>query len=1242
MIRSRLRYGAGLLVVAFFVSCVDGESPSVPVTSTASVAVVPVFQAIVGDGAPAPGEISRIRVTARLASDDSVLETFLREVDPSATEWTLSLEIPVPDGGGATLLTIELISVTDGAETVEWSGRSAPIQLTAGPSTQPVTVPVVRGPPENIGVTAISVTPDSARIPEGGTVQLETIVSTDGTAGTRAFWTALDPTVGVDDNGLVTGIAPGLGRVAVGAGAHADTARIFVDATANAVVVTPDSVLVDGLGASAGFSASVVDARGAPVAGYDVQWRSLDPLVAASLGGGEFTSRSAGRARVVVRVVQDSTLADTALVVVSPPPFDVMVRKTTPSEQVVRGDTILFVIEAANLGEGPAGEVVVRDPLPEGLDFVDVTTTAGDYRPADGAWSVGLLSSGATQRLTIRAVVTAAAGSRILNVARLVGVAADADPLPDNNEASAAVEVLARRADLAIAKTVDRGRVTPGDTVVFRVGLRNLGPHTARSVRVRDLLPARLDLLEAAATGGRLSADSLIWRFDSIRAGDEFILEVITRAGDFRPDEAGTVNVARIESSGTTDPNAANQRAEAEVVIDRVRADIALSKTADRSQASVGDTVGFRVVVVNRGPGRATEVRVQEAIDSTAFMVVSGRVTEGQVDTARALWSIGVMVPGQADTLELLATVEAGASGRTVFNRAYSLGLRDEVDPDASNDTATVAVSAGANTTDLRVLKTADRSTAFERDTVKFVVLVQNAGPAPVDSLVVQDSLFAGLSYLSHSLRRGTFDPQTGRWNLGAMAVGRLDTLELLATVQSGRAGSTVHNTAFLRSWTGASDSDTQDNGQTASVSIQGVDLSVVKSAADTVVSEGDTVRFTVRLTNHSSRTVTNVVVRDTVPQGLVFVKDSLSSGIFTSGTGQWSVPSVASGATEELRTVYVVSSGQGGRQIRNEARREAGDQTDTQPSNDVSTAEVRVRPANADVQISKSAGSSTAFETDTLDFTIVAKNVGPASVDSLVVRDSLSAGLSYVSHQGPGSFDAGTGRWTVGSLAAGKADTIRLRYRVHIGQANKTVSNSALAVGRSSGTVDPDSSNDQASTSVSIQGIDLAMHKEASHSFAAVGDTVRFVVRAENKSNKRLTNVVIRDTIPAALMFVDSIVGNGSYDRSTGLWTMPSMAPLASDSLVVRVVVPSAPPGTRFRNEAQRVSTDQTDTNPENDVATVEVEVYSNVNTLSPSSGPLPQEDRSVSLPRVDHFPRPITTWSRTGIPRARPADAN
>lgn len=249
-------------------------------------------------GADAGAAVNRIRLVARERATNQELGRTVTDVDASAAEWQLSIDLKLPNAALTNVVvTIELLNVAGGVETAEWSG-SATVTVSPGQTQSPATLELFRGPLGNLTITAVRISGAVASVIEGSTLQLS--ASAEGaSSATQIFWGALDPTVAtVSSSGAVQTLLPGRARIVAVAGPRADTVSITVLQRQAAVQVTPDLVTLAGLGAVGAFTARIVDPRGAPISGAGVNWSVADAGIAESLGNGQFRARGSGSTTV--------------------------------------------------------------------------------------------------------------------------------------------------------------------------------------------------------------------------------------------------------------------------------------------------------------------------------------------------------------------------------------------------------------------------------------------------------------------------------------------------------------------------------------------------------------------------------------------------------------------------------------------------------------------------------------------------------------------------------------------------------------------------------------------------------------------------------------------------------------------------------------------------------------------------------------------------------------------------------
>ncbi len=184
-------------------------------------------------------------------------------------------------------------------------------------------------------------------------------------------------------------------------------------------------------------------------------------------------------------------------------------------------DLVGFFVMVTNDGPATVQNVVVSDPLPNGLAFVSAHTRAGGYDPSSGLWAVGAIAPGERRALTIVARVDRE-GS-ITNTARLIG-GLDADLLLEDNASSVTVSA-DPAADIEIS-VEGLDKISVNGTGPYVVRARNLGPSHATGVTVTAGIPLGLSFRNALASAGAYSAGTGEWMIGALRAGEAATLIV--------------------------------------------------------------------------------------------------------------------------------------------------------------------------------------------------------------------------------------------------------------------------------------------------------------------------------------------------------------------------------------------------------------------------------------------------------------------------------------------------------------------------------------------------------------------------------------------------------------------------------------------------------------------------------------------------------------------------------------------
>ncbi len=168
------------------------------------------------------------------------------------------------------------------------------------------------------------------------------------------------------------------------------------------------------------------------------------------------------------------------------------------------------------------------------------------------------------------------------------------------------------------------------------------------------------------------------------------------------------------------------------------------------------------------------------------------------------------------------------------------------------------------------------------------------------------------------------------------------------------------------------------------------------------------------------------------------------------------------------------------------------------------------------------------------VDFALLVANAGNDTARAVSVVDTLSASWQLLATDPRGSQPAaGVARWSLGDLAPGQRDTLRLSARVLPPQADGArVDNTAWlhVAGRPSV---------QASAAVAVQGA-LELHKWAALDSLHPGQLVRYTLAYQNRSLAAVAGAALIDSLPPGLRLVEA--PGGTVDDAVVVWALPEV----------------------------------------------------------------------------------------------------
>lgn len=716
-------------------------------------------------------------------------------------------------------------------------------------------------------------------------------------------------------------------------------------------------------------------------------------------------------------------------------------------------------------------------------------------------------------------------------------------------------------ADLAVVKTVNNAAPNVGDTITFTVTVTNNGPSVANSVQITDSFPVspELTFLSATASQGAYNGGTGVWTVGTVGVGAANRKTLTITARVNRPTTVGALPATLTNSATVTgveelDPNPGNNTGTATET--PKYADLGVKKTTSNVSPNVGEVITYTVSLFNLGTAAATNVQVTDALPANV-QFVSATAAGGTSFTKTAtggVWNVPSIAPGQT----LLLTLRAKALSAGIGFNTVTITKSDVYDPNSKNDTAKTPTNP--TEADLYLTKTVNNARPNVGDNVTFTITVQNLGPSAAADVKVNDILPAGLEYVSSTASAGTYDDGTGVWEVTpSLGAGSTQTLEVTARVKDPGTGPAAAQKNSATATTSTTDPDPDNNTDDVTVAPKQADVAITKTVSNPTPKVGDVITFTLTVANYGPDTATNVVATDVLPAGLTFVSATASQGSYASGSGVWTVGTVASSVFPTLTIRARVDSPTPGT-IPSTATN-AADVTATEydPDRTNNHDEVDETPQYADLAVQKDVDNATPNVGDVIAFTITLDNLGADAAGNVTVLDQLPAGLQFVSAvPSQGSYSATTGVWTVGTVDPLDTQTLVILAKVlapAAGGIPPTQTNTASV--RTSDQYDPDTSNNSDSASETPQYADLDVDKVVSNDKPKLGETVTFTITLVNNGIDDATGVTIADKLPTGLSFVAANPAAGtSYDPVTGIWDVGTLANGGSTTLTIDAIV--------------------------------------------------------------------------------------
>ncbi|MHB8499866.1 MAG: C25 family cysteine peptidase [Candidatus Acidiferrales bacterium] len=514
---------------------------------------------------------------------------------------------------------------------------------------------------------------------------------------------------------------------------------------------------------------------------------------------------------------------------------------------------------------------------------------------------------------------------------------------------------------------------------------------------------------------------------------------------------------------------------------------LSITDTAAPTTLGPGGTITYTQVLTNTSllgvtppltvtqnlPANTTFVSAAKTAGTDAWTCANSAGVITCTDTSGVLY-----IAGSTTTFTVVLTVNAGTPNGTV--------IMDTVSAQGANTAiATATANVTVQTPDLSVTETVTPNPVATGANITYTETVTNGSAAAAGGAALTQNTPTGTLFQSVTPPAGwTCGTQPAVGATGAIictangnfASGSVVFTVIVSVSPEAVVGSTITNSVTV-SETGT-DPNLANNTASASVQVQGADLSMTQVASATATAPGSTVTYTETVTNSGPNAATGAVLYQQTPPNTTFSSMTPPAG-WTCGTtpaagGTGTVLCSANAAVSANTTtgnftfiVTVNAATAAGTSIVNSAD-VTSQTTDPLASNNAMTTSVLVEiTGDADLSLSMTASPTPVFISSNLTYTIQVQNLGLANTTTGTLTDTIPTGTTFVSSSSTQGSCSGTSTVTCALGAITRGTTITVAITVTAPASPTTLTNTSNV---SSSTTDPVSANNSSTVLTVVQ----------------------------------------------------------------------------------------------------------------------------------------------------------------------------
>jgi gliding motility-associated-like protein/uncharacterized repeat protein (TIGR01451 family) len=820
------------------------------------------------------------------------------------------------------------------------------------------------------------------------------------------------------------------------------------------------------------------------------------------------------------------------------------------------GQEIAYTIEVNNTGTSDAANASITDAVPVNISAVSWQAIAkGTANILSGANGNGNnvninanipAGSGNTILVTVKGIVNASATADVVNIATVT---------PSEHGSIATSSTLTTKLiatpKISLVK-IGPSEISAGMPITYTLTTGNSGPSDARNLAITDVVPAELDNVSwtttitgsASVLTGLTGTGHNVLVNGNIPAGSGNTI-VVTITGTVPASTADGVvinNIAIAKPAEQGIPQVPSNPVPTKV---NHKVNIRAVKSAP-SAISAGENMTYTLQVFNDGPGDATNLAIQDAVNSdiknvnwTTTTTGTANVVENGTGAGNAV-NLKVNIPaGAANAVTVLITgqVDPAFTGASISNTF----IATPSEPNNPAVPSTPVVTEVIKTADIQIQKSGT-STAVAGSAIAYTLIVKNAGPSNASAVKIVDQVppdIIGVTWTAVAQNGAVLSgPANGPGNVNLTAAIPAGAASVVITINGqidpGYPGLSLINTATAVPEPGVID-PTPGISTVITNTSRVANVRIIKSGPANI-GAGETITYQLRVVNDGPSTAVGVVIKDVLPVNLEPNATWTAVGLnganvnLTNGTGDVNlIGNIPSGVGEINVTITgkVKSDNLDGTTFINEATAYFPPGSPiTDPDLSSNSSKVNTVVNNDPVlKVSKS-GPATVNIGDPINYTIVIRNGGAGNITNADITDQVPDDVAVSSW----TIVSGGGASVLGGIIGGTTNLVNAKADIPAdGNAataitiniQGTVKTTAAAIFTNTVTVVANGTRQSSVVTAVNRSTDIKVEKSGPQSIAA-GSAITYTVKVSNGGPVDVVGLVLNDAVPAQVAQVN------------------------------------------------------------------------------------------------------------------------